>query len=142
MPIIEASPTGEGGFGCTCPSFRRRQDKVFPSLVKAADVSVEFVKREPDGTEDWKAWTRETVYQVSYSPTESGGWCKHVAAVLAHKNGFMIEGFKQLKVEVEIWQNEKKQLTRELKRLSRSLAKQKTPRCNTSSTNGAGLGIR
>jgi len=74
-----------GGYGCTCPSFRRSPGPLFviKALARCAGwkqqpVTVGNRKENPDGFIEWSATSDGvTNYIVTYSPDAPGGFCKH-----------------------------------------------------------------
>ena len=131
MPIVDAKPRGEGGYGCNCPSFRRQKaDKtLFPSLVKAANVEVTFIQKDPDGSMDFRAQTNgsQDSYQVTYVPGTSGGWCKHVAACVAFREPFLQRTVRQVEKEASEWHSQKQELMSQIKTLTKELKKLSKP---------------
>jgi len=79
-----------GGFGCTCPAFRRT---LAPLAViqasarsvgwKTGSVVISGRKEKPGGSIEWDAKTSDVTYTVTYSPDAPGGVCKHIIACLA-----------------------------------------------------------
>lgn len=95
MPTVISHKLSEGGWGCNCPSFRRRVPQQFlaDTLARASGVTVVKQWSAPRDEEfsmmhQWSAWTREDeAYTVFYDPAREGGWCKHIAACAAELVG-------------------------------------------------------
>jgi hypothetical protein len=85
--IVKSGP----GWGCSCRASRPGDptpEQALAALARAADVTVEPVRTLPDGSMEFRAWTRpEDVYEVVYDPHREGWFCKHAVACSAFVAG-------------------------------------------------------
>ena len=125
MPIVIRHT---GGFGCTCPAFRRT---LAPLAViqasarsvgwKTGSVVISGRKEKPGGSIEWDAKTSDVTYTVTYSPDAPGGVCKHIIACLAGEVAWVKDwcvGAKEVLEKLE-------SVTKELKVTKREIQKMK-----------------
>lgn len=138
MPVMISHEPTEGGWGCNCPSFRRRVPQKFlvDTMSRAAQATVVREWGAPSDNEfrmtyQWSAWTnKESVYTVFYDPSREGGWCKHIAACAAELvGGQMSETYQAVKEMNDTCHELQKKLQRTKKMLEtarRNLEKAKS----------------
>ena len=104
-----------GGYGCTCPSFRRQPSPLFvlKAFARSLDVMVSNRKEHPDGRVEWDATSGGEIYSVTYSPDAPGGFCKHIVGT---QDGWIKTGCigaKEVLTELETVKKELRRVTKE-----------------------------